>query len=220
MILNIWSKITHNCLLCGQLADASLLCPYCQLRWQQQYLARPSQLFVGRHWHQLAPFPSQLGYCIKQVKYRRALHFLRPIHWLLEQWLSEQELKSCTLIPMPLHPWRQWRRGFNQCHLLAEPLLARGWQLESKAIVRRKHTKALEGLSRQERQQQMSNAFSARHSLAGRSVLLLDDIVTSGASMQGLLSCCQGAGAGQIQILSLCVTKGQITGSAHDIGLA
>lgn len=92
-----------------------------------------------------------------------------------------------VLVPVPLHRWRLWRRGFNQAALLAQELerLGKGEVLVD-ALVRHRRTPNLGGLGRAAREKALAGAIRlnparAAH-LEGRDVVLVDDVLTSGAT--------------------------------------
>ena len=91
------------------------------------------------------------------------------------------------LVPVPLHRWRLWHRGYNQAALLARELarMGKGEALVD-GLIRRKRTPSLGGLGREERSYALAGAIivnPARLSqLAGRDVILIDDVFTSGAT--------------------------------------
>jgi len=109
------------------------------------------------------------------------------------------------VVPVPLHPWRLWRRGFNQSALLAREIgRLRGQEVVVDALVRRKHTPALGGLGRTARARALSGAIavSPRRAdrLRGASVVLVDDVMTSGATTDACVRALKGAGAERVVI--------------------
>lgn len=91
------------------------------------------------------------------------------------------------LVPVPLHRWRLWHRGFNQAALLARELarMGKGEALVD-GLIRRRRTPSLGGLGREARNQALTGAIIVNPArlalLAGRDVILIDDVFTSGAT--------------------------------------
>ncbi len=109
------------------------------------------------------------------------------------------------VVPVPLHRWRLWRRGFNQSALLAQELAkATGAQLLVDGLVRRKATPMLGGLGRKARERALSGAIAVNPRravlLKDRRVLLVDDVLTSGATTSTCVSVLRRAGASEVRI--------------------
>ena len=108
------------------------------------------------------------------------------------------------LVPMPLHSSRLRQRGNNQCMLLAAALLA-GLKrrlspknlprIAPEALVRTRVTPTQRGLDRKSRQQNVHHAFAASPVVSGRIILLLDDVLTTGATMRQATQTLLQAGA-------------------------
>ncbi len=107
------------------------------------------------------------------------------------------------VVPVPLHPWRLFRRRYNQAALLSGRL-ARECGLEHlpDALLRTRRTRPLEGHSRAARFAALDGAIRAhpRHAarIAGRQVLLVDDVMTSGATLAAATGALVAAGAGEV----------------------
>lgn len=112
------------------------------------------------------------------------------------------------LVPVPLHWTRFFKRRFNQSALLAQAI-ARSSNLpyHPDLLHRHKRTVSLDGLSRDERFARLSGVISpskrGRRILRGRSVLLVDDVMTSGATLAASAEACRTAGAKDICVLAL-----------------
>jgi ComF family protein len=103
-----------------------------------------------------------------------------------------------TLVPVPLHPRRLRQRGYNQAGLLAEGL-ARLAGLPVLELLRRcKPTRPQWDLDRQSRRDNLAGAFLASSQARGRRVLLIDDVCTSGASLEACARALRRAGAARV----------------------
>jgi len=110
------------------------------------------------------------------------------------------------VVPVPLHRWRLWSRGFNQAVLIARAVAkGRGLRVETDLLRRVKATPKLQGLGRRARAKVVAGAFAlapeARARLQGRTVLLVDDVHTSGATGDACARLLKRAGASRVVIL-------------------
>lgn len=109
------------------------------------------------------------------------------------------------VVPVPLHRWRLWQRGYNQAGLLAQELARlTGASVSIDALERRKPTASLGGLGKRARKRELSGAIrvSAQRqaSVTGRDVVLVDDVLTSGATSEACVSALLRAGATRVVI--------------------
>ena len=109
------------------------------------------------------------------------------------------------VVPVPLHRWRLWRRGFNQSALLgSEVARAGGRKMIPDALVRVKRTPTLGGLGRSARATALKGSIVAhprrRAALRDAQVLLIDDVMTSGATTDACLAALHRAGAARVRI--------------------
>jgi ComF family protein len=114
--------------------------------------------------------------------------------------------RNAVLVPVPLHPRRRRERGFNQSELLAAEL-ARRLHLEvaPAALVRRKDTPPQAGLSAAARRRNVAGAFAVRRraQVAGRVVVLVDDVLTTGATSLACARMLKEAGATEVRLLAV-----------------
>jgi ComF family protein len=109
------------------------------------------------------------------------------------------------LVPVPLHPRRLLSRGFNQSRELARLIVARhGVPVRQEALERVRRTTPQMELSRQARAENIRGALSAkRRMLEGKAVLLVDDIMTTGATLEECARAMLDAGAQRVDVLVL-----------------
>ncbi len=119
------------------------------------------------------------------------------------------------VVPVPLHRWRLWRRRFNQAALLARTVArAEGKPLELRALSRVKATRSQVGLTRAARARNLQGAFkvpdAARPRVAGRKILLVDDVSTTGATGNAAARALLRAGAASVDLLTFALVAEEI----------
>jgi len=114
--------------------------------------------------------------------------------------------ENAIVVPVPLHRWRIWSRGYNQAALIAAALAREGHlDIDLDLLRRVKRTPVLRGLGKNARLKAMRGAFRvrapAKERLAGRPVLLVDDVYTSGATARACAATLKRAGSGPVNII-------------------
>jgi ComF family protein len=118
------------------------------------------------------------------------------------------------LLPIPLSWWRRFRRGFNQSYLLTDGLIK---QLKLNIPIltgmKRKQTAPQAKKSREERLKALKQAFrlSSKNSIKGKTILVIDDIMTTGATAQSVSSLLKKSGAREIQVFTIARVRRHVT---------
>jgi ComF family protein len=138
--------------------------------------------------------------------------------------LTESAGEPPLLIPVPLHRWRLWSRGFNQAGLAARHL-ARISEAEfaDDVLLRTKATPSLRGLGRKAREKAVQGAFAltgeAKPRLKGRHAILIDDVHASGATLRACARLVARGGADRVSALTFArVITDAPDASAFDFG--
>ena len=118
------------------------------------------------------------------------------------------------VVPVPLHRWRLWGRGFNQSALLAREIARiTGARLVVDGLIRVRRTPSLGGLGREERATTLSGAIAANRRqesrLRGAKVLLVDDVLTSGATSDACIRALRLAGVERVRIACFARVSGE-----------
>jgi competence protein ComFC len=116
-----------------------------------------------------------------------------------------REVDFDALVPMPIHRKRRTERGFNQSEVLCEALLPLSRIPMERLLERSRHTPRQAGLSGKERRKNVRDAFRVPHPdrVRGKRILLIDDVLTTGASANACALTLKRAGALSVAILAL-----------------
>ncbi len=219
------SVIPNTCVFCGakRKPDEVAICPGCRadLPWAGHScpscalpmpVAMADGLCCANCQQQPPPFNfaiAPLVYefpvdaAIKAIKYRRKLHYLPAFASILRDALTASGQDVEAMLPVPLHYLRQTMRGFNQAEELAR-LLRRDMGLPILNVVRRvRATPSQTGLGAKERHRNLRGAFAMTGSVAANHVLIVDDVVTTGATAAHLTGLLQSAGAEKVGVLAI-----------------
>lgn len=148
------------------------------------------------------------------LKYRDRLDMAQPLGRLMARAGAELLADADCLVPVPLYRLRQWRRRYNQSALLARWTgQVAGVPVRTDLLVRIRATRPQVGLTASQRQRNVSGAFAVRDHLAGevtgRRIVLVDDVITTGATVDACGRCLRRAGAASVDVLALARVIGE-----------
>lgn len=206
----------QDCLLCGGVSTGDLLCPACAAdlpRMPRTVCPRcarpmPDDVVCGRclrkppHFdaaRALFRYEFPLDKLVQSYKYA---HRLALGSYFGRQLAALERLDADLIIPLPLHPERLRERGFNQALELARPL-SKAWQLPIDATIcsRTRNTTAQAHLPWRQRVKNVHGAFHCGGDLGGQRILLVDDVMTTGASLNECARTLKLHGAAQVTVL-------------------
>lgn len=153
---------------------------------------------IAAVWYRDAAVP-----LVTQCKYHYRLAYARVMGHLLakrlQAYYQDHPLPE-LIVPLPLHWRRQRQRGFNQSLLLAK-IIAKQLKLPLRLLLRRaRHTQPQVGLKGVERERNVKGAFSLRSTQSCQHVLLIDDVMTTGASARAAAECLLNDSVEQVDI--------------------
>ncbi|MGA0532863.1 ComF family protein [Hansschlegelia sp. KR7-227] len=141
---------------------------------------------------------------VHRLKYADGVHLARPLGAMMARAGHELLAPDALLVPVPLHRRRLWGRRFNQAALLAQAAArtARA-AIAPEALERIKSTRPQVGLTAAQRADNLAGAFrvSPGAFLKGRQVVLVDDVLTTGATVDRLARLVRRAGAASVDVL-------------------
>jgi competence protein ComFC len=181
---------TPLCYRCGRLSPNFKICDSCR---QTGGLSR--LIFCG-YWQ------DPLRRLILNLKYRRLRVLANYLVELMVEALALTDAKIDLVVPVPLH-WRKWwERGFNQADVLARGIAKRLDVKMVDPIIRRRYTKPQFGLIRSIRQSNVKEAFNLkpgrRGVISGKIILLVDDVVATGSTVEECAKVLRREGAKQV----------------------
>jgi len=182
-----WLTVTCNRCALPLAADAAHeTCPAC---W-----SNPPQLDSC---NALFAYQPPVDRWIHALKFDRDLAIARLLGLLLAERLAPS-IGPARLLAVPLHPRRLRQRGFNQAAEIIRPLLQCGWQSSRCRCYRKRHTEAQSVLHASRRRGNLRNAFAVRRHLQGDHILLIDDVMTTGTTLNELAGTLKAAGAERV----------------------
>ena len=211
----IQSCLTQDCLLCGTPSGTQLLCFDCQENLPHHDRACPvcaapgSQERCGEclthppafdYTHAALDYTFPVDKLIQVYKYHQQLALARLFGTLLSQ-IVEPEARPDVILPMPLHPARLRERGFNQALEIAK-FIAKDLclPLATNTARRTVNTPSQATLKWDARKKNMQSAFTCDTNLQGQHIALVDDVMTSGATLHALAKTLKRAGAAQVRV--------------------
>ncbi len=142
---------------------------------------------------------------------------------LFGRWLRDagRDLLPDTdvIVPVPLSRWRLLWRQFNQAAVLSRELSRQtGLAMDPLVLKRIRSTRSQVGMTRDQRRRNVAGAFgvskAARDRLAGKSVLLIDDVITTGATVEACARILKRAGVARVNVLALAMVTGEVLATA------
>ncbi|AFZ17659.1 ComF family protein [Allocoleopsis franciscana] len=207
-----------NCPLCDRPAESEF-CTFCQRQLQRCQLTTPGDFWKGElpvfAW---GNYGGVLKRAIATLKYDNQPQLARPLgHWLAQSWLKSPvatPVKKLTVVPIPLHPLKLKKRGYNQAELIAQNFCdVTGYKHQPLGLERIRETEAQFGLSAQAREQNLADAFRISKSfgkhLPNSPVLLIDDIYTTGATVRAAAQILQRQGIQVYGVAAIATSKSQ-----------
>jgi ComF family protein len=164
------------------------LCGFCRKGEHTFDFARSALLFSGA-----------LREIIHHLKYADRVSLAGPLGDILKNCLDHEPFTGNLIVPVPLHRRRERQRGFNQAELIAARL---GRRLTTQLLRRRKNTPSQTGLSRSERKRNLAGAFEVRGDVGG-TVIIVDDVYTTGSTMNEIARTLKRAGAERVEVLTV-----------------
>ncbi len=194
--------LPSQCLVCNVYSQG-YLCPSCQ----QIYKEMISPMYeYNLKVHSLFQYQGKVREILHRFKYdkfREAGLVLGSIMGGYYQDVLQE--KYGLLVPVPLHKDELKERGFNQSEILARGFISVFPQnLSLPTLVKVKKTRRQVNLNLTERRENLKNAFSVPYSLKGNTVLIIDDVFTTGETFKACKSALLKAGAREIQGITFC----------------
>lgn len=204
------------CLSCARVLDAPTRAPVCGVCWARIGRFATPGCDLGAHLrhldrvHAIGPFEDVLRDVVHGLKFQQRRGLAARLGPLLREAAGDLLTQAEAAVPVPLHPWRQWRRGYNQADLLAETLGLPCWRV----LRRHRATAPQTALDADARRANVRSAFGlggwlpraairARPLVRARALLLVDDVMTTGATLDACARVLKEAGAREVHALTV-----------------
>lgn len=201
--------VCRQCLEAPEPLSAEFFCASCRTPFQNSFpLDAAGRCALCRSGlrgfdaaYSFGAYEGALRELIHLYKYGKVRTLAHPLSGLLAQALPRDEAFDAT-VPVPLYWRRRLQRGFNQAELLARGLARRTGIPVVRALGRVRPTPTQAGLSNSARRQNVARAFRSR-SVQGQRILLIDDVMTTGATAASCALALKQAGARRVVLLTV-----------------
>jgi ComF family protein len=182
------------CARCGDAVETGQLCERCRVS--------PLQIESVQS---VAYFEGFIQEAIHHLKYDGHFALAEPLGGLMADHWAERAWPIDVVVPVPLHAKRLRERGYNQAGLLAREMARQaGLPLDERTLVRSRATTSQVELNAAQRKDNVRDAFSCvDERLAGKRVLLIDDVCTTGSTLEACAAALYEKGAQQVRALTL-----------------
>jgi ComF family protein len=193
-----------KCGLCG-LLDPKPICDTCASELEPSPIV-PDQAVRTRPLDfvkTLLRYEGRGAQAVRRLKYARITPLAEPLAArLAERARCDGLLHEWEFVPVPIHWTRRCQRGFNQAELLCAALPRES--VLARVLQRRRATRPQAGLTRHQRMSNLQGAFVASGDIVGRSLVLVDDVFTSGQTARECAEVLLRAGAARVGVLAVC----------------
>lgn len=195
-LLEMWQEEPH-CLRCGRLRSGpGELCRDCREKVPPFHLARA-----------VAPYDGPFRQAIQKLKFKGEMWLAEPLGKLMAGAVLTEPMYTGVelIVPVPLHQRKLRVRGFNQSLLLGRELSSQlGIPLGEGVLIKKRETKDQIGLTREQRGVNLQDAFRVDKPqlIRGKSLLLVDDIFTTGSTVSHCAEALLAAGAAQVSVIT------------------
>jgi len=195
----------QSCVFCGlsSAGEEKSICTgcYADLPWNEPAISPEHRIFDCCIAMLLYSFPVDVA--IKAFKFERKLYYAPAFTEILCAACPLLPQDIDAVLPVPLHWQRKAWRGFNQASELAKPVAKALGVPVIRGVYRRKATPYQSGLAARERVRNLRSAFEAKVKIANTHILIIDDVITTGATSRALARVLLASGALKVSSLSI-----------------
>jgi ComF family protein len=203
-----WARLPWRCLLCLATCPDGALCADCTSDLARNHAGRPGRL----PWTAGVEAPFRYTYPLDRLvlgfKFHHDRSALEACRVLLELNVSNYSQTVDRVVPIPLGRWRFARRSYNQAAVLAAGVARRqGLVLDCSALQRRRGGTPQSRLPAAARARNVRDVFIAARDVRGQRILLVDDVVTTGATVSEAARTLIRAGAREVRVVALAFSE-------------
>lgn len=207
----MWKRLTEllfgcRCMLCGKTLEYGALCPKCEDAMQVQYADTRMRSIAGLHGvYPVLRYKGAMRRAILNMKFRHKIGYADTFGAILADRARTLELTADCVTYVPVSALRMHFRGFNQSEIMARAVARELGVPCVPALRRRLLSRRQSTLSREQRHDNAARSFLLKKNcgLTGQCVLLVDDIMTTGATLRACARLLREAGAAEVAALVL-----------------
>ena len=180
-----------------------------------------SRTFHFTHNRALFAYEDLVRDLIRDIKFRQRKHIAEGLGRLWGELAAKQIPAGTMLVPLPMHKKKRRKRGFDQAEILAKALSAATGAIYTPILERTQNTPPQSGLHPRQRAENVRGAFRIKpdHNANGQNYILIDDIYTTGASLNECARVLKAGGAAEVSAMTLAIAikkeKPYSEGAAH-----